>query len=403
VNLPELKIGDSMEGKDLMMGNHAFVEGAIAAGCRFFAGYPITPQNEVPERMSWRMPEIGGVFMQMEDELASIAAVIGASAAGAKACTSTSGPGFCLMQECISWAVGIELPLVISDVQRTGPSSGIVSLPHHSDVMQAHYGGNGDYVLPTYAPSSCQELFDLAIDAFNTAEIYRTPVIFLSDAWLGQLYEVVKFPTPEELEKRVIPRRIAEGNPQTYIPFTRKDKKTGEFIITPTYQLGTVYMPFWVPSVSHNPMGLPIEGDTMQQDEIPSYALVEALNDKILNNEEKIVQTEELYLDDADVVIVCYGMPGRSAKGAVRELRKEGIKVGLLRFKTVWPFPTKKMTEVAQTVKKIVVPEMNWGQLFVEIDRYAAKEGAKAWLLRQISKLHEPSEIVAKVKEVLAQ
>ena len=168
-----------MEGKDLMMGNHAFVEGAIAGGCRFFAGYPITPQNEVPERMSWRMPQIGGVFMQMEDELASIAAVIGASAAGAKACTSTSGPGFCLMQECVSWAAGIEVPLVISDVQRTGPASGIVSLPHHSDVMQAHYGGNGDYILPTYAPSSCQELFDMAIDAFNTAEIYRTPVIYI--------------------------------------------------------------------------------------------------------------------------------------------------------------------------------------------------------------------------------
>ncbi len=385
------------------MGNAAFVEGAIAAGCRFFAGYPITPQNEIPERMSWRMPQVGGVFMQMEDELASIAAVIGASAAGTKACTSTSGPGFCLMQECISWAACIELPIVISDVQRTGPGSGIVSLPHHSDVMQAHYGGNGDYILPTFAPSSCQELYDFAIDAFNTAEIYRTPVVILSDSWLGHIYEVVEFATPEELEKRVIPRKLPEGDPQTYIPFTRKDKKTGEFLINPVYQLGTKYMPWWVPSVSHNPMGLPIEGDTMQQDEIPSYAMVEAINDKILKNEEKIVRTEEYKTDDADVVVVCYGMPARAAKRAVMDMRKEGIKVGLLRFKTIWPFPSKKMTEIAQAVKKFVVPEINWGQLFIEIERYAAKEGAKAWLLKQISKLHEPKEIVAKVKEVLAQ
>lgn len=385
------------------MGNAAFVEGAIAAGCKFFAGYPITPQNEIPERMSWRMPQVGGVFMQMEDELASIAAVIGASAAGTKACTSTSGPGFCLMQECISWAACIELPLVISDVQRTGPGSGIVSLPHHSDVMQAHYGGNGDYVLPTYAPSSCQELYDFAIDAFNTAEIYRTPVIILSDAWLGHVYEVLRYATPEELEKRVIPRKLPEGDPQFYIPFTRKDKQTGDFIISPTYQLGTVYMPWWVPSVSHNPVGLPIEGDTMQEDEIPSYAMVEAVNDKILKNEEKIVQTEEWFLDDADVVIVCYGLPARTAKRSVKDLRKEGLKVGLLRLKTLWPFPAKKMTEVAQAVKKVIVPELNWGQLFIEIERYAAKEGAKAWLVKQISKLHEPKEISSKVKEVLAQ
>ncbi|MHA1276954.1 MAG: transketolase C-terminal domain-containing protein [Candidatus Helarchaeota archaeon] len=390
-----------MEGKEIIMGNAAFVEGAIAAGCRFFAGYPITPQNEIPERMSWRMPQVGGVFMQMEDELASIASVIGASAAGTKACTSTSGPGFCLMQECISWAANIELPLVISDVQRTGPGSGIVSLPHHSDVMQAHYGGNGDYILPTYAPSSCQELYDFAIEAFNTSEIYRTPVIILSDSWLGHIYEVVNFATPEELEKRNIPRKLPEGEPQAYIPFTRKDKKTGEFLINPVYQLGTNYMPWWVPSVSHNPMGLPIEGDTMQQDEIPSYNMVEAVNDKILKNEEKIVQTEEFMTDDADVIIVCYGLPARSAKRAVHDLRAEGIKTGLLRLKTVWPFPSKKMTEMAQAVKKFVVPEINWGQLFIEIERYAAKAGARAWLLKQISKLHEPKAIVAKVKEVL--
>lgn len=391
-----------VEEKTILMGNASFVEGAIAAGCRFFAGYPITPQNEIPERMSWRMPQVGGVFMQMEDELASIASVIGASAAGTKACTSTSGPGFCLMQECVSWAATIELPLVISDVQRTGPGSGIVSLPHHSDVMQAHYGGNGDYILPTYAPASCQELYDFTIEAFNTAEIYRTPVIVLSDAWLGHVYEVVKFATPEELKKRVIPRKIFEGDPQTYIPFTRKDKKTGEFIIPPTFQLGTPMMPWWVPSVSHNPMGLPIEGDTMQEDEIPSYAMVEAVNDKILNDEAKIVQTEEFWTDDADVVVVCYGLPARSSKRAVRDLRKEGLKVGLLRFKTIWPFPSQKMTEMAQTVKKFVVPEINWGQLFIEIERYAAKEGARAWLVKEISKLHEPEKISSKVKEVLA-
>ncbi|MFX1296810.1 MAG: 2-oxoacid:acceptor oxidoreductase subunit alpha [Promethearchaeota archaeon] len=390
-----------MEEKEIVMGNVAFVEGTIAAGCRFFAGYPITPQNEIPERMSWRMPQVGGVFMQMEDELASIAAVIGASVVGTKVCTSTSGPGFSLMQECVSWAAAIEVPLVISDVQRTGPGSGIVSLPHHSDVMQTHYGGNGEYILPTYAPSSCQELYDFAIEAFNTSEIYRTPVVILSDSWLGHIYEVIRYPTPKEIKERVIPRKLPEGDPQTYIPFTRKNTKTGEFIIPHMFQLGTEFMPWWIPSVTHTPRGLPVEGDTMQQDEIPSYAMVEAVNDKIIKNEEKIVQTEEFHTNDADVIIICYGLPARAAKRAVIDMRKEGIKVGLLRFKTIWPFPVKKMTEMAQAVRKFVVPEINWGQLFIEIERYAAKEGAKAWLLKQISKLHEPKEINAKVREVL--
>jgi len=226
--------------------------------------------------------------------------------------------------------------------------------------------------------------------------------VILSDPWLGHLYEVLQYPTPAKLKEWVIPRKLPEGDPQAWIPFTRKDKKTGEFIITPVYQIGTKYMPWWVPSVSHNPMGLPIEGDTMMQDEVPSYAMVEAVNDKILKNEEKLVQTEEYKTDDADVVIVCYGLPARSAKRAVIDLRSEGMKVGLLRFKTLWPFPTKKMTEMAQAVKKFVVPELNWGQLFIEIERYAAKAGARAWLLKQISILHEPQEIVDKVKEVLA-
>ena len=394
---------DLCEQEFIWMGNVAMAEGCLAGGCRFFAGYPITPQNEVPERLSIRLPQLGGKFIQMEDEIGSIGAVVGATAVGARAMTGTSGPGYALMQEIISWATTIELPLVIADVQRTGPGSGLVSLPHHSDVMQAHYGGNGDYINITLAPASCQELFDFSIDAFNYAEEYRTPTIILSDAWLGHIHEQVKTPSQAELDKKIKWNRNYEEAPPSLLPFSKKNRD-GTFEIMKAPVLGTKHFPFWVPSISHNPgSGFPIEGDTISKDEEKSYAMVEVVNDKIIKNEDKISSTRcpTWFMDDADYAVVAYGMPARSSLRAVKRARKEdGIKVGLLKMEVLWPFPTTAISKLAEQVKKVIVPELNWGQMFIEIEREVAKHGKEAFLVRQISKLHEPTEILAKIKEV---
>ncbi|MDY6965372.1 MAG: 2-oxoacid:acceptor oxidoreductase subunit alpha [Halobacteriota archaeon] len=380
-------------GTHVITGNDAMIEGAIVAGCRFFAGYPITPQNEVPEMFSVRLPEVGGNFIQMEDEIASIAAVVGASLAGTKAMTSTSGPGFSLMQEYISQAAQSEIPIVVGNVQRTGPGSGIVSVPHHGDVMQARYGGNGDYEIIALAPATAQESFDLTIEAFNLAETWRTPAIILSDAMLGHCREKVVIPSAEEIKERVVERKIAPE--KRFKPFTYEEK--GELIVPPPLQLGTHAFPFWLPTVSHNEFGIPIL-DTVPQG---SFKMVQRLCDKITKNEEKITRTQSYYMDDADVAVIAYGLPARTGLRAVREAREQGIKAGLLRLLTIWPFASSAVEKAAESVKSIIVPEINMGQLFIEIDRVAAKNGISAHLITQISKLHEPHEILSKIKEVI--
>ena len=379
-------------GTHVITGNDAMIEGAISAGCRFFAGYPITPQNEVPEMFSVRLPEVGGNFIQMEDEIGSIAAVVGASLAGAKAMTSTSGPGFSLMQEYISQAAQSEIPIVVGDVQRTGPGSGIVSVPHHGDVMQARYGGNGDYEIIAVAPSTAQESYDLTIEAFNLAEKWRTPAIILSDAMLGHCREKVIIPPADELKKNIIERKIAPK--KGFKAFSYEEN--GEVKVPPPLQLGTYAFPFWLPTVSHNEFGIPVM-DTVPEG---SLKMVRRLCDKIIKNEQKITISESYYLDDADVAVIAYGLPSRTGLRAVREARAEGIKAGLLKLKTVWPFAETEVQKVAESVKSIVVPEINMGQLFIEIDRIAAKNNISAHLVIQISKLHEPHEILSKIKEV---
>lgn len=381
-----------MSGTHVLMGNHAIVEGAIAAGCRFFAGYPITPQNEIPERMSERLPQAGGTFIQMEDEIASIAACYGASLAGAKAMTSTSGPGFSLMQEFISLIAMNEIPVVICDVQRTGPGSGIVSLPHQGDVMQSRWGGNGDYEVIAIAPATSQEAFDFTIDAFNLAEEWRTPAIILSDAFHGHIMEKVVIPPEDEIEKRVIQRKESTVDPKRYIPFTRPER--GEFSIPPPPKIGTPYFPAWLPSVTHNELSFPI------LDERGAFRAVRTICEKIRRNEEKITRVEKYFLDDADVAVVTYGLPYRTAMRAVKEARENGIKAGLLRLVTVWPFASREIAKLAEGIKKIIVPEINLGQIFFEVERVASRYGAKVELLPQIAKLHEPKEILAKIKEV---
>ena len=392
---------DVPAGSYVWMGNTAMVEGALAAGCRFFAGYPITPQNEVPERMSKRLPQVGGRFIQMEDEIGSISAVVGASVGGLKAMTSTSGPGFSLMQETMSWAASIEIPIVVGEVQRTGPGAGIVSLPHHSDIIQAKYGGNGEYQVIAYAPSSNQELFDLTIEAFNAAETWRTPAIIFSDSWLGHIHEEVKVPPLDELKKRSVPRKLetfdAEGKPlprQKYMPFTMQNRKTGEYEITIPPNITTDYFPDWMPAITHSPQSIATE------DQRVSENMVNWINNKIIENEEKIVKIEEYFTDDADVVFICYGLPFRTALRSVKMAREEGIKAGLFRLVTVWPFARKAVAELSQKVKKIIVPEINLGQILVWVEA-AVEDGTTVVPAPAISRLHEPKELLDKIKEVL--
>lgn len=397
------KLYDLCDQEFIWMGNEAMAEGCLAGGCRFFAGYPITPQNEVPERLSKRMPMLGGKFMQMEDEIASIGAVLGASSVGARAMTSTSGPGYSLMQEIVSWAATIECPMVIADVQRTGPGSGLVSLPHHSDIMQFHYGGNGEYILPTIAPTSCQELFDFAIDAFNIAENYRVPTIIMSDAWLGHIHELVKTPKLEDLEKRIIWNRESQGEPPNLLAFSQRLRKDNSIRIPPAPVLGTKHYPWWVPSITHVPgTGLGMEGDTMSDDHKKSFAMVDVLNNKILENEKELASSrvKTQFLDDSDYVVVCYGMPYRSALRAVKDARREGMKVGIAKMEILWPFPKTAIAKICEGIKEILIPEINLGQMFIELEREALRHGKKTHLLTQISYLHEPKEIVAKMKEV---
>lgn len=392
---------DMPAGRYVWMANTAMVEGALAAGCRFFAGYPITPQNEVPERMSQRLPQVGGRFIQMEDEIGSISAVLGAAMGGLKAMTSTSGPGFSLMQETMSWAASIEIPIVVGEVQRTGPGAGIVSLPHHSDIIQAHYGGNGEYQVIAYAPATSQELFDLTIEAFNAAEIWRVPAVIFSDSWLGHIHEEVVVPPLDELKKRVVPRKLetfdTDGQPlprNKYVPFTSFSRKDNCYLSDIPPNITTDYFPEWLPAVTHSAQGIPSEYQEA------SEAMVNAINKKILQNEEKIVKVEEYFTDDADVVVVCYGLPYRTSLRSVKQAREQGIKAGLCRLVTVWPFAQKAIRELSQKVKKIIVPEINLGQLVIWVQA-AVEDGTSVEFVPAISRLHEPKELLNKIKEVV--
>ncbi|MHA1384004.1 MAG: 2-oxoacid:acceptor oxidoreductase subunit alpha [Candidatus Helarchaeota archaeon] len=382
-----------MTGTHLMMGNTAMVEGCLAAGCRFFAGYPVTPQNEVPERMSLRLPEVGGIYLQMEDEIGSISAVLGACMAGVKAMTSTSGVGFSLMQENMSLAALEEIPIVVGEVQRVGPGSGVVSLPTHGDVTQFKRGGNGDYEIITVAPNSAQELFDLSIEAFNLAETWRNPVIIMSDAWLGHIHEKVVIPPADEIKKRIVPRKKYKpdeklGNVYTYT------KNYEEFDIPPLPCIGTPQFPWWMPTVTHTITGIVTENAEVAD------KTVKTLNYKISKNEDKISIVEEHHLDDCDVLVISYGLTSRTALEAVNMARADGIKAGMLRFKTVWPIARTKIKKALEGVKKIVFPEMNLGQIAGEVERISHLEGIKVNLIPITTRLHEPGEILSKIKEV---
>lgn len=370
----------------LYSGNEMVAEAAIAAGCRFFAGYPITPSSEIAERMSKMLPEVGGRFIQMEDELASMAAIIGGSLAGRKTMTATSGPGFSLKQENLGFAAIAEVPCVIVNVMRGGPSTGLPTAPSQSDVMQARWGTHGDHPIIAIAPSYMREIFDETVRAFNLAEKYRTPVILLLDEVIAHLHEGVALPEADEIE--ILNRKKPTVPPEEYQPYA-----DAEDHVPPMANFFEGYR-YHVTGLSHNQKGLP---ET-------NFEIVHNIQvrrqKKIDENLDDILKWEEISMDDAEIAVLAYGSIGRSATDAVNQLRSEGIKVGLFRPLTIWPFPEKRVAEIAKQVKTIIVPEMNLGQIVLEVERIA-KSDAKVIGINQVGGVMiRPREIVSRVKEV---
>ena len=376
--------GRFLTGEFFMLGDEACAEGAIAAGCRFFAGYPITPATEIAERMSRRLPEVGGTYIQMEDELASMAAVLGASWAGVKAMTATSGPGFSLMMENLGLGIMLETPCVLVNVQRGDPSTGLPTLVGQGDMMQARWGSHGHYEIIALAPSSPQELFDLTIRAFNLSEKYRTPVLVMTDAEVGHMTEKVRIPPPEEIE--IYPRRKATVPPEEYLPF-----QPGEDLVPPMACAGEGYR-FHVTGLTHDERGYPVINAEAQE------RLIRRLIEKIRRNKDDIIEVEEDGLEDAEVVVCSYGIAARAALWPIELARREGIKVGYLRLITVWPFPEERIRELARRVKAFVVPEINYGQIALEVERCAAGQAEVILVPHAGGDIHDPERVLEAIR-----
>lgn len=344
------------EGAHFMSGDHACAEGALAAGCSFFGGYPITPSTEVAEHLARRLPEVGGVFIQMEDELGSIASILGASAAGARAMTATSGPGLSLMLENLGLGVILELPCVIVDVQRGSPSTGLPTMPGQSDIMQARWGSHGDYEIVAYAPWSPQEMFDLTVQAFNVADRFRVPVLLMADEVVGHMVERVEIPEAEQIERweRKRPEAPPNGN---FDPF-----KAGADLVPPMVHAGEGYRIHYT-GLTHDEHGYPdMSAET-------HHRLVTRLVEKVRRNAPHFTRVEGYYLEEAEIVVVAFGCTARSARRAVRLARREGIPVGLLRLISLWPFPEDAVRELLPQVSQFIVAEMNLGQMSREVER----------------------------------
>jgi len=371
----------------LMQGNEACVEGAIAAGMRFYAGYPITPSTEIAELSAERLPLVGGRFMQMEDEIGGMAAIIGASLTGAKSMTATSGPGFSLKQENIGYASIAEVPCVIVNVQRGGPSTGMPTSPAQGEVMQARWGTHGDHPIIALTPSSVRETFDLTIKAFNFAEKYRTPVILLMDEVIGHMREKIQLPDISEIE--IINRKRPDCSSEEYLPY-----KADDDLVPPMADFGTGYR-YHVTGLVHDETGFP-SNSTAEADK-----LIRRLSDKIEMHRDEIESWEEENTEDAEVLILSYGCVARSSKSAMNILRGRGIKAGTFRPITIWPFPEKRLRELAAKVKTIIVPEMNLGQLVLEVERICGCNARIEKLNKVSCEIIYPEEIVSKIKEVL--
>ncbi|OHB70316.1 MAG: 2-oxoglutarate synthase subunit alpha [Planctomycetes bacterium RBG_16_43_13] len=374
-----------LTGTHFLDGDHACCEGALAAGCRFVAGYPITPSTEVVERFAQRIPTIGGVFIQMEDEIASSIAIIGASWGGKKSMTVTSGPGFSLMMEHIGLAVMMEVPCVFVDVQRGGPSTGLPTLPGQGDMMQVRWGSHGDYEIIALCPNSPQEAFDFTISAFNLAEIYRVPVFVMLDECIGHMLERVVIPPPEEIE--IVERRYTTLPPEKYLPY-----KANDDLVPDMAPVGAGYR-FYTTGITHDERGYPAVNPEAQD------KLVKRLINKIRLNADKIIRFEEDKVEGADVVVVSYGITSRVAVKAVDMARKKGIKVGIHRPLVIWPFPEKRIRELSKKVKAFVVPEMNMGQVYFEVERCVGGN-AKTFLIPHAGgTVHSPEDIYKVIME----
>ncbi len=374
-----------LTGTHFLTGNDAAAEGAISAGCRFFAGYPITPSTEIAERVSRRFPQIKGSYIQMEDEIASMAAILGASWAGVKSMTATSGPGFSLMQENIGLGVMLETPTVVVNVQRGSPSTGIPTSVGQSDVMQARWGSHGDYELIALVPNCPQECFDLLIEAFNFSEKYRVPVVVLMDECVSHMSEKVVI--PKEKEIKTINRKKPKTPPKNYKPF-----KPDKDMIPPMAVAGEGYK-IHVTGLTHNEKGYPVMTAECHE------PLVRRLCDKIRNNVKAITKVDEYLMEDAEIVVIAYGSVSRSAMTTVKMARKKGIKAGLLRLITLWPFPDHKIKELAKRVKGFVVAEINYGQIYYEVERCASEKNKVVLVPLTGGRLHTPEEILNGIKE----
>jgi 2-oxoglutarate ferredoxin oxidoreductase subunit alpha len=373
-------------GSHYMDGDHACAEGAIAAECKFLAGYPITPSTEVAERIAERFPKVGGMFIQMEDEIASMAAIIGAAWGGAKVMTVTSGPGFSLMMENIGLATMLETPCVIVNVQRGGPSTGLPTLTAQSDMMQARWGSHGDYEIIALSPNSPQECFDLTITAFNLSELWRVPVMFMMDECVGHMTEKVIIPEADQIE--IVPRNYYKGKKEDYRPF----KFNGSNEIAPMVKAGDGYY-IHLTGLTHDERGYPVISAEAQDKN------VNHLVDKILKNEGKIRLLEEDQIDGAEVIVISYGITSRVALKAIQDARKAGIKVGTIRLLVVWPFPEKLIRELAGKVKAFIVPEINLGQISLEVERCAAGKTKTIHVPHAGGWVHDPNDILKAIKK----
>lgn len=368
-----------------MLGDHAMAEGALAAGCRFFGGYPITPSTEVAERMAERLPELGGRYVQMEDELASIAIILGAAWTGAKTMTATSGPGLSLMMENLGLGIITETPTLICNVQRGGPSTGLPTLVAQGDMMQARWGSHGHYQIIALTPWSGQECFDLTVRAVNLSERYRLPVILLADAEIGHLTEKVIIPPADTIE--------VWDRPRPSLPPGQWNAAKDDALVPGMPLAGDGYHLF-VESLTHDERGYPVMTGAAQQ------KLVRRLNDKIFTNRFDIYDYDEIGVDGADVVVLSYGISARIASRAIVMAREAGLNVGFFRLKTAWPFPEERIRALSQSIKGFVVPELNLGQMVREVERCAVDRCQVLLVGHAGGEVHAPEEILEAIHQV---
>lgn len=377
-----------LTGNHFITGDTACAEGALAAGCRFFAGYPITPATEIAEHLAGRLPEVGGTFVQMEDEIAAMAAILGASCAGVKSMTATSGPGFSLIMENLGLGICTETPCVVVDVQRAGPSTGLPTLGAQGDMMQARWGSHGHYEIIALAPASPQELFYETINAFNLSETYRLPVLIMTDEVTGHLSERVTIPEARTIKLQSRPR--PKGRKDRFKPFL-----PGPNGVPPMAIAGEGYG-IHVTGLTHDVRGYPVMTAEAQ------VAMVARLTDKIRRNLADIVRTESYLLDDADIALVSYGVSARSSLAAVDEARQLGIKAGLLRLITVWPFPEDQLRRLAQRVRAFVTVEINLGQIHLEVQRCSGGRTPAFLVGHAGGTVIPPEAIVVMLKEIVS-